>query len=62
MNVLTKHLDKISRFTGIKDNLNIYGYIVFSNIVPMVFDNNRLHKDLIEFLTFENLDSLINSK
>jgi hypothetical protein len=58
--VLNDNLDKFSKFTGITfdESIGIKGYAVFSNNVPMVFNDNRLYKDEIEFLTFDQLENL----
>ena len=42
--------------------MTIKGYVVFSNTVPMEFNDNRLYKDEIEFLTFDQLESLYDFK
>lgn len=57
---LNENLDKFSKFTGINfdESTGIKGYAVFSNNVPMVFNDNRLYKDEIEFLTFDQLEDL----
>lgn len=58
METLKANINGLSDFTDINTGLVIKGFVVFSNTVPMIFDENRLHKDLIEFLTFEQIDSL----
>ena len=58
VNELNENLEKISTFTGITSDISLKGYVVFSNTVPMVFDDNRLYKDMVEFLTFEQLEQL----
>ncbi len=60
MEVLKNNINALSNFTGINTGLVIKGFVVFSNTVPMIFDENRLHKDLIEFLTFEQINHIRN--
>ena len=60
---LNANKDKLSKFTKINlDAMTIKGYVVFSNTVPMEFNDNRLYKDEIEFLTFDQLESLYDFK
>lgn len=59
LQVLNENREKLSKFTGINcDKVIIKGYVVFSNTVPMVFNDNRSYKDEIEFLTFDQLEDL----
>jgi hypothetical protein len=57
LNVLNENIGKLSKFTGM-GSFSLKGFVVFSNTVPMVFDDNRLHKELIHFLTFDQLEQL----
>jgi hypothetical protein len=58
IDVLNKNTDQLSKFTNLNSNKVVKGYVVFSNPVPMVFNENRSHKDQIEFTTFELLEQL----
>jgi hypothetical protein len=59
LQVLNENIDGLSKFTRIDcDKIVIKGYVVFSNTVPMVFNDNRAYKDEIKFLTFEQLENL----
>ena len=58
LGVLNDNIDKLSKFTEIISDTSLKGYVVFSNTVPMVFNDNRLYKDQIEFLTFDQLEKL----
>ena len=61
MEVIRKDLNGVSKFTGLHDDASVKGYVVFSNIVPMVFDQSRSDKENIEFLTFENLEQIFST-
>ena len=58
LDVLKDNTDQLSKFTNINSDIAIKGYVVFSNTVPMVFNDNRSYKDQIEFLTFDQLEQL----
>ena len=55
---LQTDIEGLAKFTNMDKSLNLKAYVVFSNIVPMTFNEKRLHKNKIEFLTFQQLDSL----
>ena len=56
---LENDVQGLARFTKLNTNLQIKGLIVFSNIVPMVFDKTRLYKEKIDFLSYDNLNCLV---
>jgi len=56
---LNRKIENLSKFTKIPtDKISVRGCVVFSNTVPILFNENRLHKDKVYFLTFEQLDNL----
>jgi hypothetical protein len=55
---LEADIESLAKFTSIDKSLNLKAYVVFSNIVPMTFNEERRHKDKIDFITFQQLDSL----
>ena len=59
LNELENDINGLAKFTNLDTNLIIKGLIVFSNIVPMSFNENRLHQDKIEFLKYDDIDELI---
>gem|GEM_PF-1623968 len=58
LNILMEHKGQLSKFVNISSDIGIKGYVVFSNTVPMVFNDNRSYKDKVEFLTFDQLEQL----
>jgi len=58
LNELENDINGLAKFTNLNTDLTIKGLIVFSNIVPMSFNENRLHQDKIEFLKYDDLDIL----
>lgn len=58
INVLNNNLTQVSTFTQIHSGLDIKGYVVFSNPVPMLFNDIRFYKDQIDFLIFDQLEKL----
>lgn len=58
LDVLSNDIDTLAKFTEMNSEFTLKGYVVFSNTVPMVFNDNRFYKDQIEFLTFEQLEHL----
>lgn len=55
--VLQNEIEGISAYTKIEiKELKMNAYIVFSNIVPMVFDDNRAYQNEIKFITFDDLE------
>jgi hypothetical protein len=58
LDVLKENTEQLSKFTNLNLDQVVKGYVVFSNKVPMEFNENRSHKDQIEFLTFEQLEQL----
>lgn len=58
INVLNDNLIQLSNFTQINSDNNINGYVVFSNPVPMIFNEKRSYKDQIDFLVFDQLEQL----
>lgn len=36
----------------------VKGYVIFSNTVPMIFNDSRLFQEEIKFLTFDQLEQL----
>lgn len=55
---LQEDIDALAKFTSMDKNLELKAYVIFSNVVPMTFNEERLHKDKIDFLTYQQLDSL----
>ncbi|MEY8212358.1 MAG: hypothetical protein RPT00_08870 [Gammaproteobacteria bacterium] len=56
--VLQNEIEGVSAYTKIETNdLKMMAYIVFSNIVPMVFDSSRAHQNEIRFITFDDLST-----
>lgn len=58
LNELENDINGLAKFTNLDTDLTIKGLIVFSNIVPMSFNDTRLHKDKIEFLKYDDLHTL----
>jgi hypothetical protein len=58
LDVLKENTEQLSKFTNLNLDQVVKGYVVFSNTVPMEFNENRSHKNQIEFLTFEQLGQL----
>jgi len=52
---LNKDLDGISKYTHLQKGFELKGLVVFSNIVPMNFDENRNFIDEINFIAFDDL-------
>lgn len=55
---LEKDLQGLANFTSLDTKLQIKGLIVFSNIVPMVFDETRSYKEKIDFISYDDLSCL----
>lgn len=55
--ILQNNIAGVSAYTKIgTKELKMNAYIVFSNIVPMVFDDNRAYQNEIKFITFDDLE------
>ncbi len=52
---LEADIEGLAKFTGMDKSLKLKAYVVFSNIVPMTFNEERLHKDKIDFITFQDV-------
>ena len=57
---LKKNLESVIKFTKIDSDFELKALVVFSNIVPMNFDENRNFIDEIDFLSYEELNENIN--
>ena len=57
---LKKDLESVIKFTKVDNDFELKALVVFSNIVPMNFDENRNFIDEIDFLSYEELNENIN--
>lgn len=57
--LLKEDISGVAKFTKLDiDKLEIKGLIVFSNLVPMVFDQGREYVDEVRFMCFDELKNL----
>ena len=57
--LLKEDISGVAKFTKLDiDKLEVKGLIIFSNLVPMVFDQEREYVDEINFLYFDELKNL----
>lgn len=57
--MLKEDLKGIEKFTHLDEGFQVKGLVVFSNIVPMNFNNNRNYMDEIPFLIYSELDKYV---
>ncbi|BCG64203.1 MAG: hypothetical protein methR_P1971 [Methyloprofundus sp.] len=58
LNILNENITQLSKFTKMNSEFTVKGYVVFSNTVPMIFNDSRLFQEEIKFLTFDQLEQL----